>query len=67
MRRGGGSGQTTFAPVFNINAQGSTMTRAEFESIARAQSQQAVAIYHEGQAQGGFGTLQNRYQSQKAG
>jgi len=62
-----GANQNTFAPVFQIDARGSTMTRAEFESIARAQSQQAVAIYHEGQAQGGFGTLQNRYQSQKAG
>jgi hypothetical protein len=62
-----GANQNTFAPVFQIDARGSTMTRAEFESIARSQSQQAVAIYHEGQAQGGFGSLQNRYQSQKQG
>lgn len=61
-RRGGGGG-----PAFNfsIDARGSTMTRAEFEQIAREQSNAALAKYNENQVRGGFGKTQQKYGSYK--
>ena len=58
-------GMPAFSPVFNIDARGSTMSRAEYEQIARQQSQAAVAEYQNKQTRGGFGTTQKRYNSMK--
>jgi hypothetical protein len=54
-----------FAPVFQIDARGSTMSRGEYEQIARQQSEAALSNYHKNQVRGGFGPTQKRYASQK--
>lgn len=63
----GNDNRTVFSPTFNIDARGSTMTKAEFEGIARQQSQAALAEYQKGQARGGFGETQRAYNNRKAG
>lgn len=60
-RRGGGG--PTFS--FNIDARGSTMTRAEYEQIAREQVNAGLAQYNDNQVRGGFGTTQQKYGSYK--
>lgn len=60
-----GGGMPAFSPVFNVDARGSTMSRGEFEQIARQQSEAALASYHKNQVRGGFGSTQKRYASQK--
>lgn len=63
--KGGANQQPAFSPTFNIDARGSSMSRAEFEEIAREQSQQALALYNTNQRRGGFGETQRRFASQK--
>lgn len=61
--RGGGGGGPTFS--FAIDARGSTMTRAEYEQIARDQVNAGLAQYNENQVRGGFGKTQQKYGSYK--
>lgn len=60
-----GGGMPAFSPVFNVDARGSTMSRAEFEQIAERQAQSALATYQKTQVRGGFNTNQKRYTSLK--
>jgi hypothetical protein len=60
-----GGGMPAFSPVFQIDARGSTMSRGEYEQIARQQSEAALANYHKNQVRGGFGSTQKRFASQK--
>jgi hypothetical protein len=65
MAQAANGNSVNFAPVFNIDAKGSTMTRAEFEGIARQQSQAALEQYQKAQERGGWGSTQKRYASNK--
>jgi hypothetical protein len=65
MAQAANGNSINFAPVFNIDAKGSTMTRAEFEGIARQQSQAALEQYQKAQERGGWNSTQKRYASNK--
>ncbi len=60
-----GGGMPSFAPVFHIDARGSTMSRAEFEEIADRQARAALAEYQSGQVRGGLGGVQRQFASYK--
>jgi hypothetical protein len=51
--------------VFQTDARGSTMSRAEYEQIAREQSYAALAQFNGDQVRGGFGKTQQKYGSYK--
>ena len=58
----GGANSNTFAPTFNIDARGSSMTRAEYESI----TQRALAQYDEQQKRGGAAAMNKRHNALRA-
>jgi len=60
-----GGGMSTYAPVFNIDARGSTISRAEFEQIADRQARAALSEYQGSQVRGGLGGVQRQFASYK--
>ncbi len=61
----GGGGASSPSFHFNIDARGSTMSRAEYEQISRQQAGAALAEYQRTQVRGGFGQTNQKFQSYK--